>query len=153
MAPARYSRTVANITTVSRKNFRPRKKKKKEAKKLPFKPEEREYSKVIYDHNLFYQPSTYLYGVIGIRFYSNDDSFYFTNNTVISTYAQHSLMPGNSGWFTGLTACENLTAEQIEQTAETVTDVIIKYNRICGPYKPVDKQNVKYNTCWDYSYN
>ena len=113
---------------------------------------DREYNKVIYDHNLFYEPATYLYGVVGIRFYSKRDSFYFTNNTVISTYAQHSLMPGNSGWFTGLTACENLTTEQLE-TAETVTDVVIKYNRICGPYKPVDKQNVKYDTCWDYSYN
>ena len=113
---------------------------------------EREYNKVIYDHNLFYQPSTYQYGVIGIRFFSNRDSFYFTNNTVISTYAAHSLMPGNSGWFTGNVACENLTLEQ-QENSETVTDVIIKFNRICGPYKPVDKQNVKYDTCWDYSYN
>ncbi len=113
---------------------------------------EREFNKVTFHNNIFYQPSQYEYGVIGIRFNSKRDSLTLTNNTIISTYAAHSPMPGAAAWFTGATDGSNLSGEKLANI-DVVSDVTIKYNRFIGPYKVVDMRNVSPKTCWDYSKN
>lgn len=110
---------------------------------------ERKYNRIVVDNNIFYEATTYSYGLFGVRFNSAKDSLHVTNNTIICS-KPNAIIPGNSGWFVGLTGTDKTPDEELQ---EVVSDVVIQFNRIIGPVTPIDLTNVNSKTLFKYNFN
>ena len=107
------------------------------------------YNRIVLDHNIFFDTSTYAYGIYGVRFASSRDSMKVVNNIMFSSTCD-GIIPGSTNWFLGLTS---VNKDITEDKAEIVDDIVIRFNRFIGCAKVVDLGTNKEGTCWDFSYN
>ena len=87
----------------------------------------------IMDNNVFFETSTYAYGVFGYRFSGLTDYLEITNNTFVSSSAD-SLFPGYQNWFIGKSGHKESDVGIDATTHEPIKKdrFILKRNRIIG---------------------
>lgn len=111
-------------------------------------------NRVVLDNNIFYNTSTNLNGIFGIRFCGKKDSLRFVNNTFISSNSRD-VMPGSTNWFLGVAQRDHnkeYTEEQLSKI-ECVNDVVMNFNHFIKCTRFVDMSACKEGTVWDMNYN
>ncbi len=110
---------------------------------------QRTSSRVVLDNNIFYNTSTNVNGIFGVRFQGKKDSLKFVNNIFITQTAT-SIIPGNSNWFLGKSGTDKVTNLD---DCEIVSDVVLRFNRFVKCTTAIDTTTCKDGTLFDYSYN
>ncbi len=118
--------------------------------------DEREYSRIIWDNNIFYDTTGSGAGIIGVRFASDRDYFFVTNNTFYDPSATH-YIPGSENWFIGKVGVKATEVANGLDHLEILDqdNIYVKYNRfigsIVGSYSNMSYTNEK--SYWDISDN
>ncbi len=94
---------------------------------------EREFSRIIWDNNIFYDTTGSGAGIVGVRFASSRDFFHITNNTFYDPSASH-FIPGSENWFIGDVGIKAADAGKGFDHLEILdqNNIKIKYNRFIG---------------------
>ncbi len=119
--------------------------------------DDREYSRIIFDNNIFYDTTGSGAGIIGVRFASDRDFFFLTNNIFYDPSANH-YIPGNVNWYIGNVGVTNTAeiANGLDHLEILDQDNIkIKYNRFLGTIvNSYSNMNVCNPKCyWDMTDN
>lgn len=94
---------------------------------------DREFSRITWDNNIFYDTTGSGAGIIGVRFASDRDFFRVTNNIFYDPSATH-YIPGSENWFIGSVGVKATEVGNGLDHLEVLgkENIYVKYNRFLG---------------------